>query len=97
MVATKTVTTASIILMPSPCKASRSSTSKAVMIIAHAMGMWKSKFKATALPSDSARSVAAMAISMAIQFGQRDHLGYQSRQHWARSLPVATPRRAAMT
>ena len=29
--------------------------------------------------------------------GQRVHLGYQSRQHWARSLPVTTPSRAEMT
>ena len=80
--------------MPSPCKASSSSTSKAVMMIAHSSGMWNRRFSATALPSDSARSVAAMASSIAIQFGQRVQFGYQSRQHWARSLPVATPSRA---
>ena len=59
--------------------------------------MWNNRFKATALPSDSARSVMPMAISIEIQFGQRVQRGYQSRQHWARSLPVATPSRAAIT
>jgi len=38
-----------------------------------------------------------MAISIAIQLGQRTQFGYQSRQHWARSLPVTTPSRAAIT
>ena len=75
MVSTKTATTASIILMPNPCKASSNSTSNAVMTIAHAIGMWKSRFKATALPSASARSVAATAISMVIQLGQRVQRG----------------------
>ena len=38
-----------------------------------------------------------MAISIDSQFGQRVQRGYQSRQHWARSLPVVTPNRAEMT
>ncbi len=38
-----------------------------------------------------------MAISLSSQFGQRVHRGYQSRQHWARSLPVTTPSRAEIT
>jgi len=75
MVSTKTATTASIILMPMPCNDSSSSTSNAVMMIAHKIGMWKSRFRATALPSDSARSVAHTAISMVIQFGTRVQRG----------------------
>ena len=72
-------------------------TSKAVMIIAQDSGMWNRRFSATALPSDWARSVAPIAISIAIQLGQRLQFGYQSRQHCARSLPVATPSQAEMT
>ena len=75
MVSTKTATTASINRMPRPCSAKSSSTSKAVMMIAHCRGMWNSMFRATALPRDSARSVMPMAISMEIQFGQRSHPG----------------------
>ena len=75
MVSTKTATTASISRMPNPCRARRSNTSKAVMMIAHSRGMWNSMFRATALPSDSARSVMPMAISMETQFGQRIHPG----------------------
>ena len=67
------------------------------MITAHSSGMWKSRLSATALPSTSARSQAPMATSLNSQFGQRVQPGYQSRQHWARSLPVTTPRRAEMT
>ena len=67
------------------------------MMMAHDIGMWNSKLRATALPSDSAKSVAPMAISIVIQLGQRAHFGYQSRQHWAKSLPVATPNRADIT
>jgi hypothetical protein len=75
MVSTKTETTASIIRIPSPCSASNSRTSKAVMMTAQMMGIWNSKFNATALPSASARSVAAMASSIASQFGQRIQRG----------------------
>ena len=60
-------------------------------------GMWNRRLSATALPSTSARSQAPMATSLISQFGQRVQLGYQSRQHCARSLPVTTPRRAEMT
>ena len=52
---------------------------------------------ATALPSTSARSQAPMAISQNNQLGHRVQRGYQSRQHWARSFPVTTPKRAEMT
>ena len=38
-----------------------------------------------------------MATSLINQLGQRVHLGYQSRQHWARSFPVTTPNRAEIT
>ena len=55
------------------------------------------KFKATALPRTSARSHAPIAISLSSQLGQRVHWGYQSRQHCARSFPVTTPSRAAIT
>ena len=41
-----------------------------------------------ALPSTSARSQAPMATSLISQLGQRVHVGYHSRQHWARSFPV---------
>ena len=54
-------------------------------------------FNATAPPSTSAMSHAMIATSAMSQFGKRVHRGYQSRQHWARSRPVAMPRRAAMT
>ena len=67
------------------------------MITAHSIGIWNMRLKATALPSTSARSHAPMAISQNNQLGQRVHAGYQSRQHWARSLPVTTPSRAEMT
>ena len=67
------------------------------MMTAHSRGIWKSRLRATALPSTSARSQAPMAISHSSQLGQRVHRGYQSRQHWARSLPVTTPRRAEIT
>jgi len=52
---------------------------------------------ATALPSTSAKSQAPMASSQNSQLGQRVQRGYQSRQHWARSFPVATPKREEMT
>ena len=92
MVNTKTATTASIMLMPSPCKPSSSSTSKAVMMIAHVIGMWNNRFRATALPSDSARSVMPRwRFPSRSSWASGVHFGYQSRQHWARSLPVATP------
>ena len=61
--------------MPMPWSASSSSTSKAVMIKAQNTGMPKSRWRATALPRDSARSVAPMAISIASQLGQRVQRG----------------------
>ena len=67
------------------------------MMTAHSSGMWNSRLRATALPSTSARSHAPMATSLISQLGQRVQRGYQSRQHWARSLPVTTPRRAEIT
>src|ERR1017187_6332969 len=42
-------------------------------------------------------SYAAFCLKQNRQLGQRVHLGYQSRQHGSRSLPVPTPRRAEMT
>ena len=57
------------------------------MMTAQSSGMWNIRLRATALPSTSARSQAPMATSHNSQLGQRVHLGYQSRQHWARSLP----------
>ena len=67
------------------------------MMTAQSSGMWNSRLRATALPSTSARSQAPMATSQNSQLGQRVQRGYQSRQHWARSLPVTTPKRAEMT
>ena len=67
------------------------------MMTAQNSGMWNSRFSATALPSTSARSQAAIADSLNSQLGQRVQRGYQSRQHCARSLPVTTPSRAEMT
>ena len=90
-------TTASMVRIPKRCRASSSSTSKPVMMTAQNSGMWNSRLRATALPSTSARSQAPMATSLISQFGQRVHFGYQSRQHWARSLPVTTPSRAEIT
>ncbi len=87
---------ASMVRIPSRCRASSRSTSTAVIITAQSSGMWKSRLSATALPSTSARSQAPMATSHRIQLGQRVHPGYQSRQAWARSLPVTTPSLAAM-
>ena len=91
MVPISTSTTASIVRMPKRCRPSSSSTSRPVMMTAQNSGMWNSRFSATALPSTSARSQAATASSLSSQLGQRVQLGYQSRQHCARSLPVTTP------
>ena len=66
---------ASMSRMPSRCSARSSSTSKAVISTAQGKGMWNKRFSAIALPSTSARSQAAMAISQAIQLGQRLHAG----------------------
>ena len=52
---------------------------------------------ATALPSTSARSQAAMATSASSQLGTRVQAGYSSRQACARSRPVTTPSRAEIT
>ena len=97
MVPTSSRMTASMVRMPKRCSASSSRTSNPVMMTAHSSGMWNSRLSATALPSTSARSQAPMAISQNSQLGQRVHAGYQSRQPWARSLPVTTPSRAEMT
>ena len=86
-----------MVRIPNRCKANSSSTSKPVMMTAQSSGIWNSKLRATALPSTSAKSQAPMATSLISQLGQRVQRGYQSRQHCARSLPVATPRRAEMT
>ena len=88
---------ASMVRIPNRCNASNSSTSRPVMMTAQSSGIWNIRFRATALPSTSARSHAPMATSLISQLGQRVHLGYQSRQHCARSLPVTTPSRAEMT
>jgi hypothetical protein len=50
--------------------------------------------EAVVLLLTSAKSQAPMATSLISQLGQRVHWGYQSRQHWARSFPVTTPKRA---
>ena len=63
------------------------------MMTAQNSGIWNNKFRATALPSTSARSQAPMATSPISQLGQRVQRGYHSRQHWARSFPVTTPKR----
>ena len=97
MVATSSSTTASMVRMPNRCKPKSNNTSNPVMMTAHSNGMWNIRFSATALPSTSARSQAPMATSHNSQLGQRVQRGYQSRQHWARSLPVTTPNRAAIT
>ena len=88
---------ASMVRIPNPCRARSSSTSRPVMMTAHSSGIWNNRLRATALPKTSARSQAPMATSLINQLGQRVHLGYQSRQHCARSFPVTTPRRAEMT
>jgi len=75
MVATSTSTNASIRRMPMPRSASSSKTSQAVMMTAQVSGMPKSRLRATALPSTSARSVAAMASSQDSQLGQRVQRG----------------------
>ena len=47
------------------------------------------------MPSTSARSQAAMAISARIQSAQDDpRAGYMARHAWARSMPVTMPSRA---
>ena len=97
MVAISSRTTASMVRIPNRCKANSSSTSKPVMMTAHSKGIWNIRLRATALPSTSAKSQAPMATSLISQLGQRVHLGYQSRQHWARSFPVTTPNRAEIT
>ena len=86
-----------MVRIPNRCKAKSSSTSKPVMMTAHSRGIWNIKLRATALPSTSAKSQAPIATSLISQLGQRLHLGYQSRQHWARSFPVTTPKRAEIT
>src|SRR2546425_1088203 len=63
----------------------------------HDSGIWNRRLRATALPSTSAKSQAPTATSHKSQLGQRVQRGYQSRQHCARSLPVTTPKRAAVT
>ena len=92
MVAISSRTIASMVRIPNRCKARSSSTSRPVMMTAHSRGIWNIRLRATALPSTSAKSQAPMATSLISQLGQRVHWGYQSRQHWARSLPVTTPR-----
>ena len=47
------------------------------------------------VPSTSARSQAAIAISHRIQSAKEAGLEYSDRQACARSLPVTIPRRAA--
>ena len=97
MVTMSNRTIASMVLMPKRCRASSSSTSSPVIMTAQKSGIWNMMLMATALPSTSARSQAPMATSQNNQLGQRVQRGYQSRQHWARSFPVTTPRRAEMT
>ena len=89
--------TASMVRMPNRWSPRRRRTSRPVMMTAQRSGMWNSRLSATALPSTSARSQAPIATSVRSQLGHRVHPGSQSREHCARSLPVTTPSRAAMT
>jgi hypothetical protein len=95
MVATSARMNASILRIPSRWMASSTKVSNAVTRHPQSKGRPNSSFSAMIVPSTSARSVAAMAISAKTQSTVLTGREYSARQACARSCPVTTPSRAA--
>ena len=86
---------ASILRIPNFWIASSRNVSNKVTAHPQSKGSPKSRFKPRTVPSTSARSVAAMAISHMIQSAKEAAFEYSDRQACAKSFPVTIPRRAA--
>ncbi len=91
IIAISAIMNASSFRMPSFCRYRSNIVSSNVTTTPHINGKPNSKLSPMAMPSTSARSHAAIAISASRYNTRLIAGGYTSRLHWARSRPLTMP------